>query len=291
MATTMESSPSSEPCSVFGRLEDEAWLRVLVKSIDQPVVEGITLPGFPPAEFQALSIGSSGEHALTEAFGFWRIVKEYATRAGVSMSPGTRVLDFGCGWGRMVRFFLKDLRTDDVWGVDVANDMLSFCHQLFPYGHFEQVPPSPPTTLPARAFDAIYAYSVFSHLNEPVHLAWVEEFSRLLRPGGILVATTQGRSFLHFCQELRRDGNATTGWHEALARSFIDLDASLAAYDRGEFLHAATGGGVERPPSFYGETLIPRQYVEHHWTRHLEFMDFKDDRSFLPQALIVMRKG
>jgi SAM-dependent methyltransferase len=272
-----------EPYSVFAGLDDQEWLRILVRSIDEPIIHGITLPGFPPAEFQATSVGSSGEHALTEAFTFWRVVKDTASRAGITMTPRTTVLDFGCGWGRMMRFFLRDLRAADIWGVDVANEMVSFCIQLFRHGQFRQVPPSPPTTLPASTFDVIYAYSVFSHLNEAVGLAWVEEFARLLRPGGVLVATTQGRSFLGFCEQLRQQGNPASPWEEALARSFTDLAANLAAYDRGEFLHAPTGGGIERPSSFYGETLIPRQYVERQWTRHLEFSEFRDD-PVLPPA-------
>ena len=282
--------PGVEPFSVFEELDDEAWFGVLVRSLNEPIINGIPLPGFPPPDFQALSIGSSGEPALREAYTFWRVIKDRALRAGISLRPGTRVLDFGCGWGRMVRFFLRDLRSDDTWGVDVAADMLELCEPLFRHGHFERVPSSPPTSLPPSSFDVVYAYSVFSHLNESVGLAWVEELARVLRPGGILIVTTQGRSFLAFCEQLRRDGQPATAWHESLAKSFTDLGASLAAYDRGDLLHAATGGGADRPASFYGETLIPQGYVERHWTRHLEFVEFTDDRAFLPQALIVMKK-
>lgn len=291
MTLMAESKSQAEPCSVFGGLDDEAWLGVLLRTLDEPIISGIPLPGFPSPEFQTASIGSSGEHALKEAYIFWRVIKDRAQRTGVNLRPGSRVLDFGCGWGRMVRFFLRDLRSDDVWGVDVASDMLELCEQSFRHGHFEKVPPSPPTTLPSSSFDVVYAYSVFSHLNEAVGLAWVKELARVLRPGGVLIVTTQGRSFLAFCEQLRREGNPATGWHAALARSFNDHDASVAAYDRGELLHTATGGGTDRPSTFYGETLIPRGYVERHWTRHLEFVEFTDDRSFLPQALIVMRKA
>ena len=101
--------------------------------------------------------------------------------------------------------------------------MLELCQRLFRHGHFEKVPPSPPTTLPSSSFDVVYAYSVFSHLNEAVGLAWVKELARALRPGGVLIVTTQGRSFLAFCEQLRREGNPATDWHAALARSFTTM--------------------------------------------------------------------
>ena len=43
------------------------------------------------------------------------------------------------------------------------------------------------------SFGLIYALSVFSHLSEPLQRAWVAEFRRLLRPGGLLVLSVLGR--------------------------------------------------------------------------------------------------
>ena len=79
-------------------------------------------------------------------------------------------------------------------------------------------------------------------------------------------------------------------WHKKLAASFVDAAGCLAAYDRGEFLFEATGGGDVRPSTFYGEALIPEGFVTRHWSQYLEPLAFIDDRGQLPQALIVMRK-
>ena len=76
-----------------------------------------------------------------------------------------------------------------------------------------------------------------------------------------------------------------------LANSFVDTEAAYAAYDAGEYLYAATGGGPSRPADFYGEALIPEAYVRRQWTKSLRFVAFVDDRSVMPQALIVMQKG
>jgi len=280
----------TEPSSVFGKLDDDAWFEVIVRSIEEPVIRGVTLPGFPPAAFQIGTIGSSGRQALGEAFNFWKIVRGYAERAGIPLGRGRRVLDFGCGWGRMVRFFLRDLPGEDVWGADVGRDMIALCRQHFRTGRFELVQPTPPTALPAASFDVVYAYSVFSHLNEAVSLAWIEEMARVLKPGGVLLVTTQARRFITRCEEIRRGGPPGNAWELSLSRLFTDQAKALAAYDGGEFLHVATGGGEDRPATFYGESVIPRGYVERVWSRFLEPVDFVDDPALLPQALVVMRK-
>lgn len=281
---------SVEPSETFSDLSDDAWLQTMIGSISQPIARGVKLPGFPPDDLQRQFVGSAGEHTLREAHNFYRIVKGYAQRCGHPLTRDSAVLDFGCGWGRMLRFFLKDVRPGNLSGMDVDPDVIALCQRLFAHGRFQVCTPRPPAPAPDKSFDVIYLYSVFSHLNEEVHLEWVREFARLLKPGGILLATTQARRFIEFCKALREKPVQESAWHESLARSFPDPDRSLRDYDQGQLVHVPTGGGDHRPASFYGETLIPRGYVEKHWTRYLEFVDFTDDATLLPQALIVMQR-
>lgn len=264
-------------------------MKTIVDSIEQPVQNGIELPGFPPDQFQSGSVGSSGEHTLREAFNFYCEIKRYAAVTGLTLCPDSRVLDFGCGWGRIIRFFLKDVSSDNLYGVDVDPDMVDICKNLVRYGNYSTVKPLPPTDLPDASVDIVYAYSVFSHLSEHVHIKWVEEFARILKPGGLLIATTQARYFIEFCKSLRGETHKSA-WHNMLATLFEDTEATLAEYDKGGFIYCATGGGEARPSSFYGEALIPRGYVEREWTKYLSLVDFVDERNRLPQALIVMQK-
>lgn len=52
-------------------LTDQEWLGVMIESVDRPVINGIEMPGFPPEEMQRTIVGSSGVHALREAFNFY----------------------------------------------------------------------------------------------------------------------------------------------------------------------------------------------------------------------------
>jgi SAM-dependent methyltransferase len=211
----------------------------------------------------------------------------------VPFGLSTRVLDFGCGWGRMLRCYLRDVSARNLHGVDVDEKMVDLCRSL--YGglpHFDVVPAHPPAATIAGPYDIIYLYSVLSHLNVEYHLAWVNELARALNPGGLLLATTQSRTFIDFCASLRTRDSESLGsdWHRALARSFMDREAALADYDAGKFLHSPTGGGDSRPSDFYGESVVPRGFIEAHWPKTLRLIDFRDDPAFLSQALIVAQR-
>ena len=286
------SSPSVEPIKAFAGASDAVWLDALISSIGSRSVSGATLPGFPPEEVQRQFVGSAGTHALQEGFNFFKVVKAYAENCGAPLTSSTRVLDFGCGWGRMLRCFLRDVSAAHLHGVDVDARMVKLCRSLFGrLGRFDVVPARPPAATLAGPYDLIYAYSVFSHLNEEHHLAWVGELARVLRPGGLLLATTQGRAFIDFCASIRARGSFESSWHQGLAGCFTDGAAALADYDAGTFLHVATGGGGDYlPASFYGESVVPKGYIEKHWPRGLRLLQFRDEPEFLPQALIVAQR-
>ena len=276
--------------SAVAHFSDEAWLDVLLRSVGTQLVAGVPLPGFPPEQLQRDFVGSAGEHTLLEAYAFYRAVKASCMKAGTPVRTESKILDFGCGWGRMIRFFSKDVLGDNLFGVDVDVKVIGACKHAGVRGTFETISAYPPLGFANETFDVVFAYSVFSHLNEEAHLKWVEEFHRVLRPGGIFIATTQGRTFIEYCASLRNLAVFPSEWHRSLSRQFGDISTALADYDAGCFLHSATGGGDCRPSTFYGETLIPRQYIERVWTRYFEIREFSDDRSFLPQAYIVVRK-
>ena len=276
--------------ALASRTTDEAWLRILSKAANAPTIKGVRFPASPAPEWQSAFVGSSGVSALQEAFKFYQFIKAQAAHHGRPLDRMSRVLDFGCGWGRYIRFFMKCIDSTSLFGVDVDPDMIGFCKISGLPAQFATVPPLGPTAFEAKSFDLIYAYSVFSHLSEPAHLAWLQEFSRLLRPGGLLVATTQARHFMDHVQAVKRKPPDTrSDWERSLCIGFPDATEVLAAYDRGEFVFAATGGGDHRPSSFYGEALIPRSYIERRWSPDLRLVEFIDDRNRFSQAVAVLQ--
>jgi hypothetical protein len=79
----------------FRSLSDEAWLAVLIRSIDESTINGIQLPTLPDAGLQESFVGSSGETALREAFVFYREIKRYAAQLGIPIDESLSLVDFG----------------------------------------------------------------------------------------------------------------------------------------------------------------------------------------------------
>ncbi len=279
--------------NTFRDRSDQDWLDILVSSLHIPEIEGVGMPGFPDEQFQRDMHGHCGEVSLHEAHAFFREVKAYAGYAGRPMAAHRRLLDFGCGWGRTLRLFMKDIRPDNLYGADSTSRFLTEARRCNPALNFLACGVAPPTVLAPESLDYIVSWSVFSHLDEFLTTRWIEEFARLLKPGGLLMITTQSRRFIAFCaeQRLRRASGIRLehGWYEACADSFIDESHENARYEAGHFLHAAP---VARPNllSHYGEAIIPRGYIVKHWSAMFRLVEFLDNPARLPQVLVVLQK-
>lgn len=268
------------------KLSDEQWLDALCRSVDgQPFNEHL-LPAFIDEEMQRTYVGSSGVGALHEAHRFMSVMATQWDKHGLALSDESVAVDFGSGWGRYTRFMLKHVHPDNLYGFEVNSSMVEHCRKAFGMANFLKVGSMPPSPLRSGMVDLVFGYSVFSHLAPHCADAWIAEFARITRPGGLVLMTTQGRSFIDFCEGIRRSGDCSNAWFLSLANSFINTEQCLKDYDSGQFLHAGHGqyGGT------YGESLIPRAYIERTWSKDFELVDFIDDRSILPQALFVLKR-
>jgi SAM-dependent methyltransferase len=282
--------------SVAGHLNDELWLRALEASLAGPDVDGMLFPGFPSEEVQHNFVGTAGSDALIEALRFVRYSVDAMNQSGLRCSNRSQtIIDFGCGWGRITRALLRWYEPENVLGVDPLDSMVAECRRLFSSSpvRFMTIASWPPLNVPTGSVDLIVAYSVFSHLPEHLATAWIAEFRRVLRPGGLVVATTQSRSFIELCEQMRTDPEYKDSdflWYQLLARSFVDVDSATRRFDAGEFLHEANGGGDSLAESLYGDTLFGRRFIEDKWSHLLELVRFDDKPNGLPQACFVLRR-
>ena len=276
----------------FRSLSDAAWLDLLIASLREPEIGGVVMPGFPDETLQREIHGHAGETSLHEAYGFFREVKAYAAYAGQPIEPHRTLLEFGCGWGRILRLFMKDIPSANLFGVDSTPRFLFEARRCNPALAFLSCQPAPSTALAAGTLDYVVSWSVYSHLNEFYATRWIEEFHRLLKPGGLVVLTTQSRRFIQFCADMRvqrASGVRLDHWHGICADSFPDQSLANSLFEAGQFLHSATGQAPDQA-ALHGEAIIPRGFVTRCWAHLFRLIDFVDDAARLPQALIVLQK-
>src|SRR5690348_2440479 len=104
---------------IFGHLGDDVWFSINTAAYRRHAILRRLLPSLPDARTQADFIGAEGDRALQEAFRSYQLIRHIAGRCGRPISRQMRILDFGCGWGRMIRFFMRDVPTAQLYGVDV----------------------------------------------------------------------------------------------------------------------------------------------------------------------------
>ncbi len=121
-------------------------------------------------------------------------IREQLERNSVSLPEVGAVLDFGCGYGGIIRHW-ADLPVE-IHGCDYNPVLIDWCRRRLRFAQFETNGLEPPLPYTDARCDLIYALSVFTHLPEPLQSRWVAELARVLRPGGHLIISTHGAAYL-----------------------------------------------------------------------------------------------
>ena len=154
-------------------------------------------PGFmvPPEDlaFDALNYVTweiYRSQGLRHARVFARLIEERAPAGPLE------VLEWGCGPGRLIRHMPTLLGPRArVTGSDYNERSIAWCAANLAPIRFVTNGLMPPLPFEEGSFDAVYSFSVLTHLSEAAQLAWAQELRRVLKPGGTLVCTTQGERF------------------------------------------------------------------------------------------------
>jgi glycosyltransferase involved in cell wall biosynthesis/ubiquinone/menaquinone biosynthesis C-methylase UbiE len=273
----------------FRGLSDREWLDILIASTADPVVRGLKLPSFPDRDLQARFVGSSNADALWEAYHFYDLFKKVSKAAGNALTTSSKFLDFGCGWGRFLRFVWKDVDEANIYGVDIDPEIIEMCRSSGIAGNLSQIHPLGVLPVPNSSLDAVIAYSVFTHLPEHVHIHWMQEFKRVTRPGAVVALTLEPRRFLEFVIGLKGT-TCESAWHLGLQRFAGLAESLLAKFDSGELVYLPTGGGNYRSAEIYGDAACPLSFVEKRWSPEFRVLKYIDDPSKFWQSVVVLQR-
>ncbi|MBL8521796.1 MAG: class I SAM-dependent methyltransferase [Betaproteobacteria bacterium] len=261
---------------------DPQWYEMLVASIDNPEVDGIRFPGFPSGEIQKMMVGSAFAETLAEARNFYSMLKDLSAKAGNPVTQQSRFLDFGCGWGRFLRFAWKDVEEPNLHGCDINDSILDVCRETGVPGRIERIEPFGSLPYAEGHFDTVMAYSVFTHLPEQVHLRWMGELARVMRAGGLFFLTLEPRRFMDFILFSETDNP-----HRMLGEHRANLPAFFAQFDRGEFVFMPTNKGIE---DYYGDAVVPMSWIRTHWAPYFQVLVYINDPAKFGQAVLVVRR-
>lgn len=122
---------------------------------------------------------------------FWEHIHRY--RFAAKRVRGKRVLDIACGEG-YGSFGLLSAGAKSVTGVDI--DERTCAHAASRYGIEARVGSAEDIPLDTASVDVVVSFETIEHVPNPNR--FVQEISRVLTPGGLLIISTPDRDFYRF---------------------------------------------------------------------------------------------
>ncbi|NCT68007.1 MAG: methyltransferase domain-containing protein [Rhodanobacteraceae bacterium] len=212
-------------CSGLSSAFDEALLDMTIHPGDQMFTHSLREHRDAGAALsQYFNVGLQQYNALSQIVNFL-----FDGRKGA-----IHVLDFACGYGRMLRFLTLAMPRGNIVASELQLDALDFVGGTF---GVKTVPSSqdPSEFDPGRKFDLIWVASLFSHLPDDLFGAWLKRLASMLSPGGVLCFSVRDAALLP-------EGRAMS-------------DSGI--------LYEPSSENPDLSPSIYGTTYATEAYVSH----------------------------
>jgi SAM-dependent methyltransferase len=186
-----------------------------------------------------------------------------AVRTRARIEPDSRLLDFGCGCGRVLTYF-RDSHPALIYGTDIDQEAIAWCKEnIAEAAGFRVNGELPPLPFDDDFFDLIFSISIFTHLPETMQTVWLEELRRVSKPGALVLLSVHG-------EHLVPEGEA----RDQLMRT--------------GFLYIK-GNGTDGLPDFYQTTYHAEHYIKEHWGRFFHVEAILKRRINDHQDLVVCR--
>jgi SAM-dependent methyltransferase len=168
---------------------------------------------------------------------------------GRSFDDVSSCLDFGCGYGRVLRHLCRRLAPQRITACDVDVEAVRFCGAEF--GVRTIASNAAIRKVRLGAYDLIWVGSVFTHLNAGAVEECMLNLGGSLRPRGVLMLTTHGEFSVSNLGHLyggvyREQAAAILGEYRSLGISFRPYEQPTRREAVGQ----------------YGMTWMSRRYVE-----------------------------
>lgn len=253
---------------------------------------GETRP-IPPVLLRSrVGSGTSIAVFLGTGHGTVRALESALRDHGASFATAERVLDFGCGCGRVITALLPPAgpasAATEVHGCDVDAEAIGWCRRHLPQATFAVNGFAPPLPYADESFDVLCSSSILTHLPEDKQDAWLAEIRRVLRPGGMALVTVAGRQMF----DATRSGEVPSNSRDFSQRLRRLPDLVEAGFVFEPYVRAAWNArdfpGIDDE---YGVAYHSAAYVQEHWGRWFDVLELREGVTNYRQDLVVLRRS
>jgi SAM-dependent methyltransferase len=232
------------------------------------------LPRMADAKVQNDWTGASGEVLLAQSVAFVRTLTSAYREYGFRDLADSHVLDFGCGWGRLLRLMLKYCDPNRLFGVDPWTDSIETCRK---YGVLARLALSDyvPANLPfeGTSFDLVYAFSVFTHLSQRTALKCLASLRTRVTDGSLLAISVRPMEYWAF----------HSSWDKGYTPEQLIEAHRRSGYAFMPHNRTPIDGDVT-----YGDASISLQYISDNWTEW-ELAGIDHNNGDYHQVLVFLR--
>jgi SAM-dependent methyltransferase len=270
---------------------DQEWRLALVKSITDESINGIRFPSFPAPDLQRHLQGSSNEIAIRGALAFREHCAQVLKANGTAFSHDSVLIDFGSGWGRIARAFMKDVPASNIYAVEPF-DFIIEARKANNYISFVRSEPLPPLPFRDAFATHLVTWSTFSHFNKQFFDSWLTEFARILRPGGVCFITTLGVHFLEGLKDAhlpKTSGQPVHFWIDLILKRLPNeqIDSVIQEIRTGRFFWLPSDS-VAR--SEFAECFVTDRYVLDNFSTLFEIIHYADEGQLAQDCLALRRR-
>lgn len=148
--------------------------------------------GIPPQDQMlrhSLRHWNDANRSVSQYFGV-ALQQHYAARQILALAhpggtEGLAILDFACGWGRLLRLLTHSVRPAQLWAAEIQPEAVRFAQETFGVAALASTF-DPDEFDPGRSFDFIWVASLFSHLPDHLFRKWLARLTGFLTPSGVL---------------------------------------------------------------------------------------------------------
>jgi SAM-dependent methyltransferase len=175
------------------------------------------------------------------------------------------ILDFPCGYGRVLRFLRAMFPDSDITGGEIQTAALDFCQREFSVTPFLSSTDFTSLSLSGK-FDVIWCGSLITHIDEQTTADLLRLFYRHLSDRGICIFTTHGQRFAQKIKDKKQTYGLSEKGQEKVLCEFQEKGYGYANYINrsGYGISAASHSRVIELARSVG-TWQQVCYLEHGW--------------------------